>query len=411
MKILVIDDQQLVLLSLKKKLTEAGYTVETAACIQDGIRLFDTFSPNLVLVDMNMPEMSGRILENCTGKEVVKYIRMFRSSQVPIMVLSGNTSESLILENFKLGITDYLKKPVGLEELLARIGKTIGFPNESDKVLQRSSRQVLGKHCVGVVIPCYNEAGRLNAEVFKDFAFNNLGYHLCFVNDGSSDNTLEVLREIRRGNEDHISVYNCPVNGGKAEAVRRGMLHLAKDSQFDYIGYLDADLSTDFRDFNELVRTLEDSTFKIVSGSRISRMGADITKESARKIISKSINLIIQSILGMPFKDTQCGAKVMKRDLVRKMFSRPFVTKWLFDVEIFMRMKSEFGQKDAIDFICEQPLKRWKHADGSKLSYKDSLRIFLQLFKLSWVYRKKKAGRVTHNVLQPDQKTVPNFLT
>ena len=100
-----------------------------------------------------------------------------------------------------------------------------------------------------------------------------------------------------------------------------------------------------FRDFDDLVKTLENSDFKIVSGSRISRMGANITKESARKIISKTINLIIQTILGMPFKDTQCGAKIMKSDMVSPMFEKKFITRWLFDVEIFMRMKKFYGKE------------------------------------------------------------------
>ena len=165
------------------------------------------------------------------------------------------------------------------------------------------------------------------------------------------------------------------------------MLHLAKDEQLDYIGFLDADLSTDFRDFDDLVETLDQSNFKIVSGSRMSRMGADITKESARKIISMTINLIIRTILRMPFNDTQCGAKVMDRSVVPMLFNKPFITKWLFDVEMFIRMRKHYGKTEAKKLICEQPLKRWIHADGSKLSMKDSVKIVGQLAKIAFVYR------------------------
>ena len=198
---------------------------------------------------------------------------------------------------------------------------------------------------------------------------------------------MEVLEELRKGNESNISIYNCEKNGGKAEAVRQGIQFLMQDEQFDYLGYLDADLSTDFRDFDDLVKTIENSQFKIVSGSRISRMGANITKESARKIISKTINLIILKILGMPFKDTQCGAKVMNREIAATMFNKKFITKWLFDVEIFMRMRKHYGKKEATNMICEQPLKRWIHADGSKLSMKDSVKIIGQLAKIAVVYK------------------------
>lgn len=162
---------------------------------------------------------------------------------------------------------------------------------------------------------------------------------MCFVNDGSKDKTLEVLQELVKGKEDYISVYDCEKNGGKAEAVRLGMLHLAKQSQFDYIGFLDADLSTDFADFNDLAETISNSKYKMVFGSRITRMGADIEKESARAIISKTINFIIRKTLGMEIKDTQCGAKIMTKDVIENTFKEKFITKWLFDVEIFMRMK------------------------------------------------------------------------
>jgi glycosyltransferase involved in cell wall biosynthesis len=209
---------------------------------------------------------------------------------------------------------------------------------------------------------------------------------LCFVNDGSKDNTLAVLQELSRGNEDRISVYNCEKNGGKAEAVRLGMLHLAKDSQFNYIGFLDADLSTDFKDFNDLVNTISNSKYKIVSGSRINRMGADIAKQSARKLISQGINFIIRKTLGMDFKDTQCGAKIMHKEIVEKTFQKKFLTKWLFDVEIFMRMKKIYGKEEAISLICEKPLDRWVHMDGSKLSFKDSFKIVGQIGQIALYY-------------------------
>ncbi|SHJ28460.1 response regulator [Pseudozobellia thermophila] len=379
MKILAIDDQQLILMSVQKRLSELGYEVATANSGGQGIELFDSFEPDLVLVDINMPKMSGL--------NVVQHIRQDVGMKTPIIVMSGNTDEKVIVDGFDLGINDYMKKPVSLDEMAARIKRIVGAPESVDSKVMSSSTQMLQQHCVGVVIPCYNEEERLSSEAFKQFAHQNLGYHLCFVNDGSTDNTLGVLEELRKENEGNISIYNCEKNGGKAEAVRLGVLHMVQDEQYDYIGYLDADLSTDFRDFDDLVKTLENSDFKIVSGSRISRMGAHITKESARRIISITINMIIQKILGMPFKDTQCGAKIMDREIVGNMFSKKFITKWLFDVEIFMRMRKFYGKEEAKRLICEQPLKRWIHADGSKLSMKDSVKIVGQLAQIAYNYR------------------------
>jgi CheY-like chemotaxis protein len=378
MKILAIDDQQLILMSLQKRLVETGYEVKTADTGLLGIETFKIFQPDLVIVDINMPGMSGI--------DVIKHIRVIEGSETPIMVMSGNTDEKIIVDGFDLGIDDYMKKPVSLNEVTARVKRIIGKPEIGTTELRSEDAQMLQQYCVGVVIPCYNEEDRLSGKEFRDFVHNNLGYHLCFVNDGSTDNTLKVLEELSVGYENKISVYNCEKNGGKAEAVRQGVLHLAKDSQLDYIGYLDADLSTDFRDFDDLVKTIEKSDFKIVSGSRMARMGADITKESARAIISKTINLIIRTILKMPFNDTQCGAKIMDKEIATLVFNKSFITRWLFDVEIFMRMRKHYGKEKVAQLICEQPLKRWIHADGSKLSMSDSIKIVGQLAKIAVHY-------------------------
>ncbi|MFI1743389.1 response regulator [Thalassobellus sediminis] len=380
MRVLAIDDQQLVLLPLQKRLVELGYEVKIETDAAKGLELYESFNPDLVIVDINMPGIKGL--------DIVKYIRETEKSKTAIMVLSGDTKDETITKGFELGINDYMKKPLSLNEICARVKRLIGAPEI--KTVATKSNVMIQERCVGVVIPCYNEEERLLSKEFTDYIDKNSGYHLCFVNDGSKDKTLEVLNDLRKGREDFITVYNCEKNGGKAEAVRLGMLHMAKKTDLDYIGFLDADLSTDLADFDDLVKTIEHSNFKIVSGSRITRMGANIAKESARQIISFTINFIIRKILKMNFKDTQCGAKIFHKDVIGIAFNQKFVTQWIFDVEIFKRMTLHFGLKKAKAMLCEQPLKRWVHADGSKLSMKDSIKIMGQLAQIAWVYRSKK---------------------
>ena len=380
MKVLAIDDQKLVLIPLESRLKELGYEVRTATNALDAIDLYDSFHPDLIIVDINIPFMSGM--------EVVKYIRETKNASTPIMVLSGNTTDAIITEGFDLGINDYMKKPLSLIEVCARVKRLIGIPETNNKAILHKG-VIIQQRCVGVVIPCYNEEKRLIHKEFTDFIDKNSGYHLCFVNDGSTDQTLEVLNDLRNGREDFITVYNCKENGGKAEAVRQGMLLMSKKEDLDYIGFLDADLSTDLTDFDDLVSTIENSDYVIVSGSRIRRMGANITKESARSIISLTINFIIRKILSMDFKDTQCGAKIFHKDVIGISFDKKFVTKWIFDVEIFRRITLHFGLKKTKKILCEQPLNRWIHVDDSKLSMKDSIKIVGQLGQIAWSYRRK----------------------
>nr|WP_315254890.1 glycosyltransferase [uncultured Flavobacterium sp.] len=393
MRILIVDDQELVLLSLEKCLTDLGYEVKFSDNVEDAIKMYDKILPHLVITDINMPIIPNSnfsytsldFITNSAGLEIVKYIKVIKQHKIPVMILSGNTDEKILLKGFELGADDFMKKPLSLIEIGARVKRLIGSGNAVS--FDYNKERFIQSDCIGVVIPCYNEAERLLGAEFKEFVHKNLGYHLCFVNDGSKDNTLGVLEDLRKGNEDRISIYNCEKNGGKAEAVRLGMLHLAEKKQYNFIGFLDADLSTNFDDFKVLVAEISTSNFQIVSGSRMTRMGADIAKESAREIISKTINFIIRKTLGMNFKDTQCGAKIMTREIVEKTFQKKFLTKWLFDVEIFMRMKKVYGATVAQSLICEKPLNRWVHMDGSKLSFKDSFKIVGQIGQIAIHYR------------------------
>ncbi len=237
----------------------------------------------------------------------------------------------------------------------------------------------------GIIIPCYNEENRLDADAFKSFISKENNYHLCFVNDGSKDDTMRVLREIQKANPNKVSVVNLIKNGGKAAAVRAGAKYLYTRRDVNYIGFMDADLSTDFNDFGNLVQTLDSNRdLGFVFGSRAKDPSEEIQKDGVRAIISKTINLLIVMILGMAIKDTQCGAKVFDANLVPLLFGKKFYTKWLFDVEMFIRMKRYFGKEQTVSLIHEQPLQRWVHMEDSKLGLKDSLEIPFRLISI-WV--------------------------
>ncbi len=379
MKVLAIDDQRIVLMYLKKCLIKLGYEVKVATSGHMGISIMKEFQPDVVMVDFNMPSISGL--------GVVEHIRKNMQSNIPIIMLSGNDDPEVVSKAFNYGANDYIRKPVSLKEISARL-KAIANSTKTIKACEPdTANQFIQDSIIGVVIPCYNEEKRLPVQEFRKFLHENLGYHLCFVNDGSSDRTIDVLLSIKEEFPLSVSVHDCKQNGGKAEAVRKGAMLLTENTDIEYIGYLDADLSTDFIDFKNLMHVLKNSDHRVVSGSRMLRMGAKISKDSARAIISKMINLIIRFILKMPFNDTQCGAKIMDVEIAKIVFNRPFLTRWLFDVEIFKRIGVNFGRKKALEIISESPLDRWVHVDDSKLSMKDSFKIFFQLFDIYRGYK------------------------
>src|SRR5262245_40173831 len=94
-----------------------------------------------------------------------------------------------------------------------------------------------------IIVPCYNEAKRLNVDKFKAFFSQGHPQQFLFVNDGSTDGTLRLLESLHDYAPQFFSIYDLPQNVGKAEAVRTGIL-LAFEASPDYIGYWDADLAT-----------------------------------------------------------------------------------------------------------------------------------------------------------------------
>lgn len=113
MKILTIDDQLLVTFSVQRILSKRGYTVKTASDGLEGVKMFEQFQPDLVIVDYHMPKMNG--------VEVIEYIRTKKNSKIPVLIMSGNTDITIIEKGFELGIADYLHKPVDLDKLVTAV--------------------------------------------------------------------------------------------------------------------------------------------------------------------------------------------------------------------------------------------------------------------------------------------------
>ncbi|MFY8128276.1 MAG: glycosyltransferase [Chitinophagaceae bacterium] len=238
------------------------------------------------------------------------------------------------------------------------------------------------------VVPCYNEETRLPFKHFLDFSLQNQNVLICFVNDGSKDNTLKVLHNLENAAGGNVIVYDMPKNGGKAEAVRNGMLFVHQNYSVKQIGFLDADLATSPDEFLQMAAFKQHHPqFGAIVGSRIVRLGANIQRDDNRTFFSAIIKKAIKFILKTPFQDTQCGAKMFDRHLVPFLFSKPFLSPWLFDVEIFLRLQQKFGKTTLQKGVLEFPLMQWTEVGGSKLTLKHTIKIPLQLSHLFFHYK------------------------
>ena len=185
-------------------------------------------------------------------------------------------------------------------------------------------------------------------------------------------------------------------NVGKAEAVRRGIHFCNNELDFEYIGYFDADLSTPLPACFKLKSQLTNG-IEFVFGSRIMKIGSVIERSSKRHLIGRIIATIISNMLNMKVYDTQCGSKLFTKDLSLYLFKDPFISKWLFDVEIFFRMIKKYGPERALSKMIEIPLDRWIDRGGSKVKFSYFFRLWFDLYAINKKYKKghaKKTGEI-----------------
>ena len=240
-----------------------------------------------------------------------------------------------------------------------------------------------------LVIPCYNEESGLALQEYRDFIKQNPMVSLCFVNDGSKDGTMRVLEELKTTFPNRISLLSYAKNEGKAEAIRRG-IHLSNE-KYDHslIGYLDADLSTSLKECTALTTYLKNSVV-FAFGSRIMKIGSTITRNPYRFIIGRIIATIISSILGIKVYDTQCGCKLFTKQLSEMVFETPFISRWLFDVEIFQRIIALYGRESALGKMIEVPLEQWIDKGQSKVKPIYFFRLWYDLYKIDQLYKRIK---------------------
>ncbi|GAB3327377.1 hypothetical protein GCM10027299_27920 [Larkinella ripae] len=240
---------------------------------------------------------------------------------------------------------------------------------------------------VCIIIPCYNEASRLPADAFLSYQQLHPNVRFCFVNDGSNDQTLTVLNQLAQRNPAQNEVVNLAQNQGKAGAVRAGMLHV-QQSAVDYIGYFDADLATPLDAINDLQRFLDNHpAHQLVMGSRIQHLGTHIRRNTWRHYQGRVIATAISLILQLPVYDTQCGAKLFRRATVPIAFQGPFISPWLFDVEILARLIPQFGRKQIGDFVAEMPLREWIEQSDSRIKLSYMFQMPIELYKIYRTYR------------------------
>lgn len=244
-----------------------------------------------------------------------------------------------------------------------------------------------------LVIPCYNEMQRLSLPDYATYYNARPDVSFVFVDDGSTDGTLALLKPFASDRAGRVAVISCPHNAGKAEAVRTGVLYSLKTGTAECIGFMDADLATPFGEMDRLIASCTIiPTAAIVFASRISTSGARITRSPVRRFCGMAFASAARLLLGISAHDTQCGAKLVRAAVASEIFREPFMSRWLFDVELFLRAAAL--SVAAPGMFVELPLAEWTEKGQSRIGVADLSGILLD-FAATWMKygRARLAGR------------------
>ena len=240
---------------------------------------------------------------------------------------------------------------------------------------------------VVIIIPCYNEADRLDTNKFIDYLSKNSHLHFIFIDDGSTDNTNLIIKQIILKFNSLASLLINGTNKGKAESVRLGVIESYKMNP-DFIGFLDADLAAPIEEIDNLLKIIKkDKTKEVVFASRIQLIGSEIKRNYFRHFFGRVFATVVSNILNLPVYDTQCGAKIFSRKICDDIFYEQFISPWLFDVELFARLLNVYGMERTIQMSYEHPVSKWVDIDGSKVKLIYFIKAPFELLKIVRHYK------------------------
>jgi dolichyl-phosphate beta-glucosyltransferase len=227
-----------------------------------------------------------------------------------------------------------------------------------------------------IVIPAYNESARIASTLERIMAFaseRRWNVEVIVVDDGSTDATSGIVRDYAAKHPQLRQIEN-PGNRGKGYSVRNGMLH----AQGDLLLFSDADLSSPITEAPKLFDAIGRGA-DIVIGSRWLKPDLQTQRQPPRRqFFGRIFNLLLRMVLGLHFKDTQCGFKAFTRSAAAVVFPLQNVERWGFDPELLYIAK-HFGLR-----VVEVPVV-WAHREGTHIHpLRDGLRMFRDVLRIRW---------------------------
>lgn len=224
---------------------------------------------------------------------------------------------------------------------------------------------------LSIVIPAYNEAARIEnalARVLECVERQGWDAEVLVVDDGSRDATPEIVhRWMERYPRLHLIQNNG--NRGKGYSVRNGLLQAAGD----IVMFTDADLSAPMEEAERLFAAIADGVDVAIGSRWLDKARQTIHQPLYRRFFGRCFNWVTRTVMGLPFKDTQCGFKAFRREAAQVIFRLQRIERWGFDPEILF-----IARKLGYD-IREVPV-TWGHDERSRMSYlKDGMKMLEEM--------------------------------
>jgi len=238
----------------------------------------------------------------------------------------------------------------------------------------------MGRFHLSVVIPAYNEERRLGESLEKIRSYleaGSLDAEILVVDDGSADATAKIAGDLLRGRSGRV--LSNDENRGKGYSVRRGVLA----AEGRWVLLTDADLSAPIEEHAALAAAVRDHDLDVAIGSRgIDASKVEIRQHPVRQYMGKTFNWCIRRMTDLPFRDTQCGFKLVDRRRTLPLFERMVVDRFAFDVE-FLFLCLRFNLQ-----VREVPVV-WRNSPGSKVSLiADPLNMLWDVARVRWRFRR-----------------------
>ncbi len=239
---------------------------------------------------------------------------------------------------------------------------------------QQRTRDEVTHPQLSIVIPAYNESARIeNAlhRVLDCVLHRQWDAEVLVIDDGSTDSTPEIVQRWMQTHE-RLHLVKNPGNRGKGYSVRNGLLQAAGD----IVMFTDADLSAPMEEAELLFAAL-DAGADVAIGSRwLDKKRQTMHQPIYRRFFGRCFNWLTRKVMGLPFKDTQCGFKAFKREAAQTIFRLQTIERWGFDPEILFIARK-------LKYSIEEVAVTWGHDERSRMSYlKDGMKMLEEMAEI-----------------------------